>query len=170
MCKSPSVVFLNLICRDLEPTFHLTYQSKKVRMLHTNYTLLALCDYFLSHFLIIFLEFVRLFLFVTLYNDFFQKSPKRAGEAFLSHYVIKTGIITNLNSIQISTVFSFQKCQERRRLYFTFLGHFWANLAQKFKILCLWSNLEPRIIRLCKIRWWCSPFLFQTRNTLFEQI
>lgn len=120
MCKSPSVVFLNLICRDLEPTFHLTYQSKKVRMLHTNYTLLALCDYFLSHFLIIFLEFVRLFLFVTLYNDFFQKCPKRAGEAFLSHYVIKTGIITNLNSIQISTVFSFQKCQERRRLYFTF--------------------------------------------------
>ena len=36
MSKSLSSVFLSQICRDRDPIFHLTYQSIKVKMLHTN--------------------------------------------------------------------------------------------------------------------------------------
>ena len=31
-------------------------------------------------------------------------------------------------------------------------------------------NLVPRLIWVCKIQWWCSLFLFLTRNTLFGQV
>ena len=36
MGKSLSSVFLSQICRDQDPIFHLTHQSTKVKMLHTN--------------------------------------------------------------------------------------------------------------------------------------
>ena len=36
MDKSLSSVFLSQICIDQDPIFHLTHQSKKVEMLHTN--------------------------------------------------------------------------------------------------------------------------------------
>ena len=36
MGKSLSSVFLSPICRDQDPIFHLTNQSTKVKMLHTN--------------------------------------------------------------------------------------------------------------------------------------
>ena len=39
---------------------------------------------------------------------------------------------------------------------------FWVNLAQKFKIVSLSSNLAPTLFRKYKIRWRCSFFLFQT--------
>ena len=39
---------------------------------------------------------------------------------------------------------------------------FWLNLVQKL------SNLTLRVIRICRIPWWCSHFLFSTGNTFFE--
>ena len=36
MGKSLSSVFLSQISRDQDPIFHLTHQSTKVKMLHTN--------------------------------------------------------------------------------------------------------------------------------------
>ena len=39
---------------------------------------------------------------------------------------------------------------------------FWVNLAQKFKIVSLSSNLAPTLFRKYKVRWRCSFFLFQT--------
>ena len=47
---------------------------------------------------------------------------------------------------------------------------FWVNLAQKLKIVCLQWNSNPRLIRICWVRWWRSLFLFWTTNTLFAQI
>ena len=44
---------------------------------------------------------------------------------------------------------------------------FWANLAQKIKIVSLSWNFVPKPIRICRIHWWCSLFLFSTRNTFF---
>ena len=35
---------------------------------------------------------------------------------------------------------------------------FLANLAQKIKVINLTWNLLPRLIRICRIRWWCSFF------------
>ena len=48
--------------------------------------------------------------------------------------------------------------------------HFWVNLVQKIKIINLSWNLVLRLIRIWRIQWWCSFFLFSTRNTLCEQI
>ena len=45
---------------------------------------------------------------------------------------------------------------------------FWANLAQKIKIVSLSWNLVFRPIRICRIHWRCSLCLFLIRNTLFR--
>ena len=42
---------------------------------------------------------------------------------------------------------------------------FWVNLVQKLEIISLNWNFVPRLIRLCRIPWWCSLFLFSTGNT-----
>ena len=39
---------------------------------------------------------------------------------------------------------------------------FWENLVHKIIIACLKWNLEPRLTRVCRIRWWCSSFLSLT--------
>ena len=43
----------------------------------------------------------------------------------------------------------------------------WANLVQKIKDVSLSWNLVPTVIRICRIQWWCSLFLFYTENTFF---
>ena len=46
---------------------------------------------------------------------------------------------------------------------------FLENLAETFKIINLTWNLSPhKVIWICIIQWWCSLFLFQARNTLFD--
>ena len=55
---------------------------------------------------------------------------------------------------------------------FTFSGlgwkhPFWANLAQQIENVSLSWNLVPRLIGICRIQCWCSPFLFCIGNTLF---
>ena len=57
---------------------------------------------------------MNLSLFVTLCNKFFQKGQKRVFKVLLSHFAIKTVIAKNLNSVQISNVYTFKICQERR--------------------------------------------------------
>ena len=47
---------------------------------------------------------------------------------------------------------------------------FWANLVQNIKIVSLSLNQVPGLIRIWRIQWRCSLFLFQMRNTLFGQI
>ena len=79
---------------------------------------------------------------------------------------LKFGTYTNWN-IQSSTVMS--------TVMFTFSVFdqkypFWADLVQKVKIISWSWNSVPRLIRMCRIHWWCSLFLFLIRNTLFEQI
>ena len=44
---------------------------------------------------------MKLSLFVTLCNIFFQKDPKRINELILSYFVIKTVISKNADSIHI---------------------------------------------------------------------
>ena len=47
---------------------------------------------------------------------------------------------------------------------------FGAILVQKTKIDSFGLNVVPRIIRLCKVPWWSSLFLFSTGITVFGQI
>ena len=37
---------------------------------------------------------------------------------------------------------------------------FWANFVQKIKFVNIGWNLVSRLIRMCRIQWWCSFFLF----------
>ena len=46
---------------------------------------------------------------------------------------------------------------------------FWVNLVQKLKIVSLSWNLLLKLIRICRITWWCLLFLFWTRNTFFSK-
>ena len=55
---------------------------------------------------------------------------------------------------------------------FTFSILYWkypflTYLVQKSKVVSLSWKLVPRLIRLCRIQWWCSVFPFSTVNTLF---
>ena len=36
---------------------------------------------------------------------------------------------------------------------------FWSNLFRKIIIVSLSWNVEPKLIRICRIQWWCSLFL-----------
>ena len=47
---------------------------------------------------------------------------------------------------------------------------FWANLVQKISIISLSWNLVPTLVRICRIQWRCSLFLFLSGNTLFRKI
>ena len=48
-------------------------------------------------------------------------------------------------------------------VFFSFLDRkypFLVNLVQKFKFVALTWNLVLRLLRICKILWWCSLFVF----------
>ena len=45
--------------------------------------------------------------------------------------------------------------------------YLWANLVQNIKFVCLRWKLAPRLIGIYWNWWWCSKFLFLTRNILF---
>ena len=47
---------------------------------------------------------------------------------------------------------------------------FWANLVENFKIGSWRQNLLPRLIRICRIQWWCSRFWFSSENSLLGKI
>ena len=47
---------------------------------------------------------------------------------------------------------------------------FWSNLVQKIKIVSLNLCLMPRLIRLCRIQFWCLLFLLSTGNTINAEI
>ena len=43
----------------------------------------------------------------------------------------------------------------------------WVNLVPKFTIVCLKWNLVTRLIQRWRIQWWCSLFLFLTKDFPF---
>ena len=77
-------------------------------------------------------------------------------------FKLEFGTYTNSNMQNAMVIFTFSVFDRKYP--------FWANLVQKVKIISLSWNLVPRLIRICRIQWWCSLFLFLTGNTLFGQI
>ena len=49
---------------------------------------------------------------------------------------------------------------------FNWKYRFWVNLVQQLKIISLSWNFVPRLMQICRIRWWCSLFLFLTGNNI----
>ena len=99
-----------------------------------------------------------LFLFLT-GNTFLAKfGPKNQNYQFK----LKFGTCTNSSMLNSMVVFTFSVCEWKCL--------FWANFVQKVKIISLSWNLVPRLIRVCRIQWWYSLFLFLIGNTLVRQI
>ena len=67
-------------------------------------------------------------------------------------FKLKFGTKTNLNKRNSMMMFTFSVFDHK------YLS--WANLVQKFKIVCSKWNLIQRLIRICKIQWWCLFYLF----------
>ena len=47
---------------------------------------------------------------------------------------------------------------------------FWANFVKKVKIVKLGRSLIPRLIWICRIKWWCFSFSVLDRKCFFKQI
>ena len=77
-------------------------------------------------------------------------------------FKLKFGTKNNSNMQNLMMMFNF--------FCFGSKTHFWTNLVQKIKIVSLSWNLVRRLIRICRVEWWHSLFLFLTGNTLFGQI
>ena len=73
-------------------------------------------------------------------------------------FKLKFGTMTNSNLKNSIVMFTFSVFDRKHP--------FWANLVQKFKVVCLKWNLVPRPIRICRIQWGCSTFCFR-RELLF---
>ena len=78
------------------------------------------------------------------------------------HFKLKIGTYNNSNMQNSMVMFIF--------FVFDWKYPFWANLVQKVKIISWSWNLVARLIRICRIQWCCSLFLFLSGNTLFGQI
>ena len=78
----------------------------------------------------------------------------------ICQFNVKPSSYANSNMQNLMVVFTFSVLNRKYPL--------WANLVQKNKTVTLSWNLVPRIIRICRIQWWYSLFLFQNGNTLFE--
>ena len=82
-------------------------------------------------------------------------TPKKSS----CQFKLKFGTQTNSSFQNSAGVFSFSVLDWKHS--------FWANLVQIVKIISLSLNLVPRLIRICRIQWWCSLFLLYTGSTLF---
>ena len=51
-------------------------------------------------------------------------------------------------------------------LLFCSVVPFWGKFCPKTQIVSLSWNLVLRLIQICEIPWWCSLFVFLTRNTV----
>ena len=67
-------------------------------------------------------------------------------------FKLKFGNRTNLNMQNSMVMFNFSILDWKNL--------FWANFVQKIKIVNLSGNLVPRLIRITRIQWQCSLFLF----------
>ena len=74
-------------------------------------------------------------------------------------FKLKFGTYTNSNMQNSMAVFNFSVSDRKHS--------FTVKLVQKMEIVSLSWNLVPRIIRICRIQWWCSLFPFLTGITPF---
>ena len=90
--------------------------------------------------------------------DFFRFQPKVPFWANLikknqnCQFKLKFGTYTNSNMQNSMLMFTFS--------VFDWNYPLWAKLVLKIKIVNLNWNLVPRLIRICRIQWCCSFFLF----------
>ena len=67
-------------------------------------------------------------------------------------FKLKFGTSTNLHMQNSMVLFIFSVWDQKQP--------FWANLVQKIRLVSLGWTLVPRVIRIYRIQWWCSFFLF----------
>ena len=82
-------------------------------------------------------------------QPFFGKSGQKSQNC---QFKLKFGTKTNLNIWNSMMMFTFSVLDQKYL--------FWANLVQQFKIVCSEWSLIQRLIRICKVQWWCLFYLF----------
>ena len=83
----------------------------------------------------------------TLFEQIWSKKKEKNCQ-----FKLKLGTKTNLNMWNAVMMFNF--------FVFDHKNLFWANLVQKFKIVCSKWNSIQRLTRICKIQWWSLFSLF----------
>ena len=94
---------------------------------------------------------MNLSLLVTLCNKRFQRGKKRACEVLLWHFLIKTVIAKNLDSVQVFTVYTFQPTRQKlnhETLSLLSLGYYPKEIFKylpTFFSLCEYSDYIQRV-------------------------
>ena len=99
-----------------------------------------------------------------IHNQFSLQNVQNS-EIFEIFKMFKNNIWISFNYIQTNACSPHTACSVFDWVNLKFWDFFWVNLFQKLKIISLSWNFAPRLIQICRIPWWCLPFLFWTRNT-----
>ena len=108
----------------------------------------------------------------TLHNFKIKRAQEARHNQFLFQYVQKMRSLRSSKCLKttVELTFTIQKtsaCNPWTACsVFNWKYQFsWVNLVQKLKFISLNWNFVPRLIKICRISWWCSLFLFSTANT-----
>ena len=108
----------------------------------------------------------------TLHNFKIKRAQEARHNQFLFQYVQKMRSLRSSKCLKttVELTFTIQKtsaCSPWTACsVFNWKYQFsWVNLVQKLKFFSLNWNFVPRLIKICRISWWCSLFLFSTANT-----
>ena len=108
----------------------------------------------------------------TLHNFKIKRAQEARHNQFLFQYVQKMRSLRSSKCLKttVELTFTIQKtsaCSPWTACsVFNWKYQFsWVNLVQKLKFISLNWNFVPRLIKICRISWWCSLFLFSTANT-----
>ena len=111
-------------------------------------------------------------LFEKLYEILRWKEPRRqyiTNFFFKIFKIIRSLRYSNCLKTTVELMFATQKASTcspwTACSVFNWKYLFWVNLVQKLKIISSSWNFVPRLIQICRIPWWCSPFVFSTGNT-----
>ena len=103
-----------------------------------------------------------------LYNFKIKRAQEARHNQFFFQNIQKMRYLRSSKCIKttVELTFTTQKANSRSPWTacsaFNWKYLFWVNLVQKLEIISLSWNFVPRLIRICRIPWWCSLFLFST--------
>ena len=115
-------------------------------------------------------------LFEKLYEILRWKEPRRqyiTNFFFKIFKIIRSLRYSNCLKTTVELMFATQKASTcspwTACSVFNWKYLFWVNLIQKLRIISLSWNFVPRLIKICRILWWCSLFLFSTGYSFLDK-
>ena len=81
-------------------------------------------------------------------------------------FELKFGAYTNSNMQNSMVVYTLSVLDLKKPFWANLVQPFWANSVQKTKMISFSWNFVPRLIRVCRVQWWCSLSCFKP-ETIF---